>query len=151
VDFDPERVSYVDLLEAFWCVHSPLRPAHSTQYASLVLCHDDEQLSAALASKERIENRTCRQMFTEVRRLDRFYVAEDYHQKYALRADRTLMADVARYHRSDESLRESTATARLNGYAYGAGSSTMLEQEIDLLGLSDEGVRHLRTLVRNGR
>ncbi len=151
VDFDPERLPYEDLLEAFWVVHSPFHPAHSLQYASLVLAHDDAQHEAALASCKRIASKTNRAIQTDVRRLDRFYVAEDYHQKYGLRADKTLMADLGRYYLDDATLRESTTAARLNGYAYGAGSSARLEREIDILGLSDQGVRHLRGVVRAAR
>lgn len=151
VDYDPARIPYEDLVEAFWAVHSPLKPALSTQYASLILCHDAEQLSVARASRERVAGRVGRRVHTEVRMLDRFYVAEDYHQKHALRGDSVLVSEVHGYCRDEASLRDSTAAARLNGYAYGLGSRVRVEMDIESLGLSDVGARHLRSIVRNGR
>ena len=68
-----------------------------------------------------------------------FTLAEDYHQKYALRADRPTMKQMRAYYPGDDELRESTAAARLNGYLYGAGSPLQLEREIDGLGLMPRG------------
>ena len=58
VDFDPEVVTYEDLLELFWQSHDPFAPAYKTQYASLVLASDEEQLAVARASAETIVHTT---------------------------------------------------------------------------------------------
>ena len=94
VDFDPTEVSYEDLLELFWTSHDPTRPAFKTQYASLVLAHDDEQLETARASAERLSALVKRPIATSIDRFDRFWMAEDYHQKYYLRNDRRLFSEM---------------------------------------------------------
>lgn len=75
----------------------------------------------------------------------RFYLAEDYHQKYYLRHDSTLMRELADY--SPAQLRESTLAARLNGYVAGKGSRDRLRAEIDAFGLSPEAVLHLERVA----
>jgi peptide-methionine (S)-S-oxide reductase len=143
VDFDPERVAYADLLDAFWLSHDATRPSYSTQYASLLLAHDEKQLVAALESRDRFEARTGRTVSTRVEPLRRFWLAEDYHQKYRLRSDRALVAEFHGMYPADRDLQESAAAARVNGCLGGGGSRSQLEREIGLFGLSAEGRERL--------
>jgi peptide-methionine (S)-S-oxide reductase len=75
----------------------------------------------------------------------RFYLAEDYHQKYYLRHDRTLLAELADY--TPRELVESTVAARLNGYVAGRGSLAQLQDELPRLGLSAAAATHVERLV----
>src|ERR1041384_3633446 len=75
----------------------------------------------------------------------RFYRAEDYHQKYYLRHDRTLIAEFADY--TPRELVESTAAARLNGYVAGRGTLTQLHDELPGFGLSAAAATHLERLA----
>jgi len=148
VDFDPERLSFEELLETFWTEHDPTARSYSTQYKAMVLAATDDQFEAAVRSREALAARTNRPALTEIRRLDRFYVAEDYHQKYALRGNKLLAADMQAHYPDEADFRESTAAARLNGYAYGLGSSLQLEREIESFGLSEASEERLRAIVR---
>lgn len=152
IDFDPERVSYEELLEAFFQMRDATRPAYSTQYASLVFCHSEEQRRTAEEIRSRFETLLGKLVLTQVRVLDRFYPAEDYHQKYALRSDAALMAEFAALYPDARDFRDSTAAARVNGYVYGVGGPvTQLELEIESYGLSDVGSRDLRATVNGSR
>jgi peptide-methionine (S)-S-oxide reductase len=123
VDFDPETVSYEELLQFVWTSHDPTRPAFKTQYASLILAHDDEQFAAAQESASRLSDAIGRPLATRIERLDRFWVAEDYHQKYYLRQDRIRMAEFrAMFGGDDTALRESTEAGRVNGRIYTGAS-----------------------------
>jgi peptide-methionine (S)-S-oxide reductase len=89
VAYDPEKVSYDDLLEVFWANHDPTTlnrqgPDVGTQYRSAILYHDDEQRASAEASKRRIQesSRFRRPIVTEIMPASTFYRAEDYHQRY---------------------------------------------------------------------
>jgi peptide-methionine (S)-S-oxide reductase len=87
VIYDPERVSYEDLLEVFWRKHDPTQLNRQgwdigDQYRSVIFFHDDEQRGAALRSKEQEQGRHSRQVVTLVEPAQTFYVAEDYHQQY---------------------------------------------------------------------
>lgn len=145
IDFDPERLAYEDVLRLFWEGHNPSRRRTKRQYRSLLLPATDAQEEAARASKKRHAEATGRPVRTDVERLSRFYMAEDYHQKYRLRRDELLREEFeGMFGGDDEALRESPAVARANGYAAGHGMPEQLEREIGKLGLSEGARRHLR-------
>ena len=134
-----------------WLAHDPTRAAHRGQYASLVLAHDDAQLAAARASVERLSaSLGGRPLATRIEPLKRFWIAENYHQKYGLRQDRVLMADFrAMFGDDDMAFVNSTATARVNGYVSGYGTKAQLEAELESLGLSDAGRARLISRVKD--
>ncbi|MDH3672141.1 MAG: peptide-methionine (S)-S-oxide reductase MsrA [Gammaproteobacteria bacterium] len=89
VEYDPDKVSYETLLDLFWSNHDPTQlnrqgPDVGTQYRSAIYYHDDEQKTAATASKEKLESsgRYGRPIVTEITEAQEFYPAEDYHQQY---------------------------------------------------------------------
>jgi len=89
LQFDPARVSYDELLDAFWALHDPTTlnrqgPDVGTQYRSAIFVHDAAQEAAATASKERLQQsgRHRRPIVTEIVPAGAFYRAEDYHQQY---------------------------------------------------------------------
>ncbi len=89
VTYDASRVSYDEMLVAFWQMHDPTTrdrqgPDVGSQYRSVIFYHDDEQKRLAEASKME-ENRSGRQrgpVVTLVEEMGPFYEAEDYHQRY---------------------------------------------------------------------
>ncbi|CAN5569877.1 peptide-methionine (S)-S-oxide reductase MsrA [soil metagenome] len=89
VVYDPERISYDELLDVFWANHDPTTlnrqgPDRGTQYRSAIFFHDGEQENAARASKEALERsgKLRRQVVTEITPASTFYLAEGYHQQY---------------------------------------------------------------------
>jgi peptide-methionine (S)-S-oxide reductase len=89
VTFDPDKVSYDTLLDAFWGNHDPTQknrqgPDVGTQYRTVVFYHDDAQRAAAEASKAELERsgRFKRPIATEIVPAQTFYRAEEYHQQY---------------------------------------------------------------------
>ena len=146
VDFDPSRLAYADLLDVFWTSHRPTSPAPSRQYASIIFAHDDEQRIAAEESRRTAEERFGR-VFTDIVPLERFYLAEAYHQKYRLRNTGPLYREFRSFYRDEADFRESTAAARVNGYIDGWGTREELEAEIASFGLSPEGQALLRQMV----
>ncbi|MDX1996802.1 MAG: peptide-methionine (S)-S-oxide reductase MsrA [Thermoanaerobaculia bacterium] len=87
--FDPERVSYDDLLRAFWGLHDPTTPNRQgpdigSQYRSAIFVHDAAQEAAARASRELEDasGRHRRKIVTEIVPASRFWRAEEYHQRY---------------------------------------------------------------------
>ena len=87
VEFDPERVSFDQLLEVFWAMHDPTQvdrqgPDVGDQYRSAIFTHSPEQQAAAEASRQRAQERFKRPIATEIRPITTFYPAEDYHQAY---------------------------------------------------------------------
>jgi peptide-methionine (S)-S-oxide reductase len=87
VEYDPTRISYDDLLAAFWSTHNPTTRDRQgwdigSQYRSAVFFHGNDQRAAALASRDDHQNVLTRQIVTQIVPAERFWPAEDYHQQY---------------------------------------------------------------------
>ena len=91
VVFDPDVVSYEELLRVFWESHDPtqgMRQGNDTgsQYRSTVYTYGEAQQQAAQRSQDTYATKLGDAGFgaitTEIRALDEFYYAEDYHQQY---------------------------------------------------------------------
>jgi peptide-methionine (S)-S-oxide reductase len=89
VDYDPEKVSYDQLLDVFWTIHDPTTmnrqgPDIGSQYRSAVFYHDEGQHAEAVASRDRAQasGRFSRPIVTEITPASPFYRAEEYHQRY---------------------------------------------------------------------
>jgi len=89
VIYDPQKVSYKQLLDVFWRHVDPTDPDgqfvdRGSQYRSGIFYHDEEQKHLAQESKVAMDNsgRFNRPIATEITMLTTFYRAEDYHQDY---------------------------------------------------------------------
>jgi peptide-methionine (S)-S-oxide reductase len=89
VIYDPQKVSFDDLLKVFWTCHNPTQlnrqgPDIGTQYRSAIFYHTPEQKKAALASIEalKISAKFKQPIVTQVISAEKFYPAEEYHQQY---------------------------------------------------------------------
>jgi len=89
VEFDPNIVSYRDLLDVFWANHDPTTPNRQgpdvgTQYRSVVFYHNGEQRVAAEETKEKLNasGKFRRPIVTQIEPATPFYRAEEYHQRY---------------------------------------------------------------------
>jgi peptide-methionine (S)-S-oxide reductase len=89
VEYDPDAITYPDLLEVFFTVHDPTQlnrqgPDVGTQYRSIVLGHDDAQLETAreFVAELEAEGLYDDPIVTEIEPLETFYEAEAYHQDY---------------------------------------------------------------------
>lgn len=89
VAYDPARVSYGQLLDAFWAMHDPTQrnrqgPDVGSQYRSAIFYHTPEQQAAAIASKAALgkSGRMRRPIATEIVPAQTFWRAEEYHQRY---------------------------------------------------------------------
>lgn len=87
VEYDPEAVSYEELLEVFWKNHDPTQvnrqgPDVGSQYRSAIFYSDEEQRRTAEAAKERAQGSYRSPIATEITPAGTFYRAEEYHQRY---------------------------------------------------------------------
>jgi len=90
VEFDPDALSYADVLDIFWAIHDPTTRDRQgadvgTQYRSVIFYRDDDQRRAAEASRDAIQQLWPRPVVTEIVPLEAFYPAEEYHQNYFAR------------------------------------------------------------------
>jgi len=88
VEYDPEHVSYDDLLKVFWENHNPTTlnqqgPDVGTQYRSAIFYHDAEQEKAAKLSMKKLQDSMPeKKVVTEITPVKEFFKAEEYHQRY---------------------------------------------------------------------
>ncbi|MEO7618062.1 MAG: peptide-methionine (S)-S-oxide reductase MsrA [Candidatus Saccharibacteria bacterium] len=87
VFFDPEIISYTDVLDIFWVIHDPTTKnaqGHDigSQYRSIILYQSEEQKVIAAGSIAEIAKLWPNPVVTELLPLEKFYPAEDYHQEY---------------------------------------------------------------------
>ena len=87
VEYDPETISYTQLLDLFWGCHDPTTLNRQggdvgTQYRSVILYHDAEQQAEAMRSKATVASDFADRLVTEISPLSKFYPAETYHQGY---------------------------------------------------------------------
>ncbi len=86
VDYDPDRVSYHQLLDVFFDIHDPTQvnrqwPDVGTQYRSAVFFHNEDQEAAARDIKRSLTERGV-PVATEISRAGPFWRAEEYHQQF---------------------------------------------------------------------
>jgi len=89
VTFDPQKITYDQLLDVFWQIHNPTQvnrqgPDVGSQYRSAIFVHSPEQQAIAEKSKAALaaSGKFQRPIATEITTAGPFYRAEDYHQKY---------------------------------------------------------------------
>jgi peptide-methionine (S)-S-oxide reductase len=89
VTFDPQRISYSNLLKVFWECHDPTQvnrqgPDVGEQYRSVIFYHSECQRVTALASLNELEHSPAirRSIATRIVAVSTFWEAEAYHQKY---------------------------------------------------------------------
>ena len=89
ITFDPQKISYDQLLDVFWQIHNPTQvnrqgPDVGTQYRSAIFVHSLEQQAIAEKSKAALaaNGKFQRPIATEITTAGPFYRAEEYHQKY---------------------------------------------------------------------
>ncbi|MFW6208043.1 MAG: peptide-methionine (S)-S-oxide reductase MsrA [Spirochaetota bacterium] len=89
IAFDPERLSFEDILNQFWKAHDPTTVNRQgadvgSQYRSIILYNDEQQRQQAEESKKALEESGYfdNPIVTEIKALDTFYPAEEYHHNY---------------------------------------------------------------------
>ena len=86
IDYDENEISYDKLLDIFFDIHDPTQLNRQgndvgTQYRSIILYLDEEQKQKALKKIEELKNKGLN-VVTELKPLEKFYEAEEYHQNY---------------------------------------------------------------------
>jgi peptide-methionine (S)-S-oxide reductase len=87
VEYDPEKVTYKELLEVFWRTHNPTQLNRQgldvgNQYRSVIFYYNEKQKKLALESKENEQKRHKNPIVTQIVPAKTFYKAEEYHQQY---------------------------------------------------------------------
>jgi peptide-methionine (S)-S-oxide reductase len=89
IRYDPDAISFTDLLEVFWKTHDPTTPNQQghdkgPQYRSAIFYHNDEQRDLAQEYKRKLDasGAFAAPIVTEIVPFVEFYAAEEYHQNF---------------------------------------------------------------------
>lgn len=87
IQFNPDEISYEQLLDVFWELHDPTQlnrqgPDMGTQYRSVIFYHTKEQKKLSEETREKQQKNYTKKLVTEITSAQKFYPAEEYHQKY---------------------------------------------------------------------
>ena len=151
IDYDPTRISYRKLLEIFWKNHDPTGRPWRRQYMSAIFYHDEKQKQLATETMMQEAKQRNKEIHTSILPAGKFYLAEDYHQKYQLQHQRELMTEFKIMFPRTIDFINSTAAARVNGYVSGYGTPEEVEEIIDDLGLSTAGSKRLLNIAARRR
>lgn len=146
LDYDPNVISYDGLLEVFFASHDPTAST-TCQYKSAIFVHTAEQERLAQEATLREEQRLRTPVQTEIAAARTFHLAEEYHQKYALRSYASILAEFQAMYPDFADIVNSTAATRVNAYLHGMGTVEQLERELPKLGLSEESREHLLSVL----
>jgi peptide-methionine (S)-S-oxide reductase len=87
IEYDPKTMTYGRLLDAFWDEHDPTSLNRQgadvgKRYRSVIFYHDEMQKSLAQKSIKEKQINFNKPIVTQIVKAEKFYPAEDYHQKY---------------------------------------------------------------------
>lgn len=123
IDFDPQHITYLSLLELFFQSHAPFGSSRSVQYRSAIFYHDQEQQEQAAAMKAQFsEQHGGRIVSTDLEPFTSFTLAEDYHQKYYLQKHGPLMAAMGLSKKDWLVMTHCPLATKVNAYVDGRGS-----------------------------
>jgi len=141
LDFDPDKISYKELLDHFWSSHNPHSQSHNRQYMPAIFYHGTKQKLLAEETKDELQKQYSQPITTQILPAETFYNAEDYHQKYLLRQHRELLEGL---NLSDEEIISSPVSCKLNAYISGHGNGEDLEKNCADFGLSQTQTSYVK-------
>lgn len=147
--FDPERISYEDLMRTFWRSHDAVkdRTYKERQYISLLIYDTEAQRETAERVRTEEEARSGRPIQTEFQPFHAFYPAEEHHQKYNLKRFKRATETARSLFPTLEEFHSSTIAARLNGFVREYGSLDAIKAEIRTWGLNEQQLEELQEML----
>ena len=146
LEYDPEQITYKELIEIFFDNHNPYRKAYGSQYKSIVFYHNERQKEIFEDYAANLNNG--RQLYIELNEYRVFHYAEFYHQKYRLQSFNNIMSELRELYSTDREFINSTLTARLNHYVGSKKGMDLFEKEKEFYGLESETIDWLKNFIR---
>lgn len=151
INYDPNIISYRELLNIFWNLHNPIYETNNRQYMSMIFYYDDVQKEEAIEVKRQVEAEGGHKIYTEIVPFENFYLAEGYHQKYYLQNATKPYKELKAMYNSFGDFISSTLVARVNGYIAGSISLSSLKEELKYLEVPEENYNKLITILEELR
>lgn len=143
LEYDPNTVTYSELLKLFWDHHDPTAK-FKKQYSSFIYYHNEQQKTEAETTLNEKKAKGL-DILTKIKPAGEFFNAEHYHQKYRLQQHKNLCKDLGLITLDD--MIKSHVAARLNGYVVGQGGIDQFDAEVSKLKLDEAAIKYVRQLV----
>ncbi|WP_274651274.1 peptide-methionine (S)-S-oxide reductase MsrA [Paenibacillus humicola] len=150
MDYDTRTLSLENVLDVFWSNHNPVNISgyKGRQYQSLVLYRDQTQLNVIQNVMKIREEQGKGMPCTEIAPFNRFYPAEDRHQKYYLKRYPNAIDILSSLFPTPQELTDATLAARLNGLAKGYTNLHTILDEISSWPISEEEKGNMLDLIK---
>lgn len=135
VTYDPQKVTYQQLLDHFWAHHNARAKPIFRQYASAIFCETPQEETEAKAERASLQEKGgTDKLLTAILPFKAFYPASDNHQKYYLQQDKALFKALQEQHLALNSV----LATKLNSVAGADGDRAQLARSLSELGLEPE-------------
>lgn len=132
VTYDPQKIAYTELLNHFWKNHNARAKPIFRQYASAIFCAEQDEMETAKTSRQTWQEQLGQEkILTAVLALDKFYPADEAHQKHYLQMDETLLKGLP----AGEHRLYTTLATKLNAVSARAGEREIIEATLTNLGV----------------
>ncbi|ARK24395.1 peptide methionine sulfoxide reductase [Sporosarcina sp. P37] len=144
IDFDPAISSFQEILLHFWRNHYPNRDQYKgQQYVSSLRYHNEQQKRTIELVKAEMEKELGEIIETEITPLAHFTLAEERHQKYYIKRYPKILEQLQSLYPTEQSMRNSTFAARLNGFVKGFVTRDQIVTEIQCWPVAEIARRQL--------
>lgn len=149
IDYDPEIISYSDLIDEFFDAHNETLRPYDQRVKSLVFYRDKDEFEIAKSKLEkiRVEAETGKSVYTELKEFSVFYIAEEKNQNRSLKTEISLYEEIKSKFGSEKKVLLSVLASKLNGVVYGYGSAEKAEEILSKSALSDQAIERVKEII----
>lgn len=149
VDYDPEILSYATMVELYFTTYDATARPFSQRVASVIYYRNKDEQVIAEQIKSSLEAASEEGIFTILRPIDTFYLAEEKHQLSYLKQEVSLYAELQVMFDEEDQLLLSILASKLNGFIAGYGHEEDFEHVLSKSSLSQASLDRLRTIRSN--
>lgn len=151
IDYDPDVISYEDLIDVFFSAHNETLRPYDQRVKSLIFYRNDEEYEIAKTKLDAIRQATPEEesVYTELKAFEVFYLAEPEHQNRSLKLETSLYKELKQIFETEEDMLLSILVSKLNGYIYGYGDMEGATELLDKSGLSEASKNRVIEVIEN--
>lgn len=151
IDYDPQVISYGDLIDVFFASHNETLRPYDQRVKSLIFYRNDDEHKIAREKLNAIRNATPEEdsVYTELKAFDVFYLAEPEHQNRSLKLEVSLYDELKQIFGSEDNMLLSILVSKLNGYIYGYGEQEGALELLEGSGLSEASKERVLDVINS--
>lgn len=151
IDYDPEVISYGQLIDVFFASHNETLRPYDQRVKSLIFYRNESEHQIAQDKLQAIRMKTPEDesVYTELKAFKVFYLAEAEHQNRSLKQEVSLYRELTEIYETPERIQLSILASKLNGYIYGYGSMESARVLLEQSGLSEASRRRVIEVIEN--